>query len=70
MRSFLIQEVLFTLATSHGRGYLLQSLFLQKMCVLYLFQGRKEGKLDPSRHGEVEVNEDGDCDESSESTGV
>ena len=31
---------------------------------------RKGGKLDPSRHEEVEVDEDGDCDESSESTGV
>ena len=31
---------------------------------------RKGGKLDPSRYGEVEVDEDGDCDELSESTGV
>ena len=31
---------------------------------------RKRGKLDPSRHGEVEVDEDVDRDESSESTGV
>ena len=30
----------------------------------------KGGKLDRSRHGEVEVDEDGDCDKSSESTGV
>ena len=51
------------------RGYLLQSLFLQKICVLYIFQGRGE-ELDPRLHGEVEVDEDGDCDESSESTGV
>ena len=41
MRYFSIQQVLFTLATSHGRGYLLQSLFLQKMCILYRFQGRE-----------------------------
>ena len=39
VRCFSFQEVLFTLATSHGRGYLLQSLFLQKMCVLYMLQG-------------------------------
>ena len=32
----------FTLATSHGRGYLLQSLFLKRTRVLYLFQ-RREG---------------------------
>ena len=31
---------------------------------------RKGGKLGSSRHGEVEVDEDVDCDESSESTGV
>ena len=31
---------------------------------------RKGGKLDPSRHVEMEVDEDGDCDESSKSTGV
>ena len=31
---------------------------------------RKGDILDPSRHGEVEVDEDGDCDESSESASV
>ena len=31
---------------------------------------RKGGKLDPSRHGEVEVDEDVDHDESSEYTGI
>ena len=31
---------------------------------------RKGNKLDPSRHGEMEVDEDGDCGESSESIGV
>ena len=31
---------------------------------------KEEGKLDPSRHGLVELDEDVDCDESSESTGV
>ena len=31
---------------------------------------KKEGKLNPSRHGVVEVDDVVDCDESSESTGV
>ena len=53
MRYFSTQEVLFTLVTSHGGDYLLQSLLLQRMCVLYMFQVRG-GKLDPSRDGVVE----------------
>ena len=57
MRYVSIQEVLFTLATSRGRGHLLQSMFLQKMCVLYPVS-MKGGKLDPCRHGVMEVEED------------
>ena len=38
--------------------------------VRYVSVSRKRGKLDPSRHGEVEVDEDVDRDESSEFTGV
>ena len=69
MRCFSLQEVLFTLATSHGRGYLLQPLLLQKMCIL-VSVSRKGGKLDPSRYGDVEVDQDVDRDESSEYTEV
>ena len=34
------------------------------------YVSRKGGKLDPSRHGEGEVDEDVDRDESSEYTGI
>ena len=36
----------------------------------YVSVSRKRGKLDPSRHGVMEVDEIVNCDESSESTGV
>ena len=39
MRYFSIQGAVFTLAMSRRRGCLLQYIFLQKMCVLYLFKG-------------------------------
>ena len=44
MRCFPIQDM-FILAPSHGRGYLLQSLFLQRMCVLCVFQGWEENLI-------------------------
>ena len=68
MRCFSIPEVLFTLAMSHGSGYLLQSLFCRKCAFCICFE--KGRKLDPSRHGEVEVDEDVDRDESSKYNGV
>ena len=42
-----------------------QSVPVSAENVCSLSVSRKGGKLDPSRHGEVEVDEDVDCDESS-----
>ena len=68
MRCFSIPEVLFTLATSHGTVTSFSPCFGRKCYSVSV--SRKGGKLDPSRHGEVEVDEDVDRDESSEYIGV
>ena len=65
----LIQEVSFTLAMLHGRG-LPPSVHASAENVCSAFASRKGGNLGPGRHEVVEVDEDVDCDESSESTGV
>ena len=68
MRCFSIQEVFFTLARSWVR--LPPAVPGSAENVRSVSVSRKGSKLDPSRHEEVEVDEDVDRDESSEYTGV
>ena len=72
MMCFSIPEVLFTLVTSHALTWarLPPLVPVSAENVHSVSVSRKGGKLDPSRHGEVEVDEDVDRDESSEYTGV